>query len=242
MALNPDGGPAPYSPTKNIITVVEVYRERGLQTPFTAETLARIGIGGALSARGIQSLRLLDLIDKEGNPTDTLQGLRLAPSDEFPARLADAIRAAYAPIFQFADPEGDTPERIRDAFRVYTPHGQQPRMVTLFIGVCEWAGIRPASAKSSPSTAATGTRKPSPARPRPASTTKRTETLRSGSGAKTPGPLLAMLDELPGELEWTQVQRDKWYTAFGVMLDFSVTILLDGASEKNGGDKGGEDD
>jgi Family of unknown function (DUF5343) len=142
MPLAPDG-PAPYAPVATIMEVVNRYRDRGLQTPFDADVLTRAGVTESLAPRTLLSLRHLDLIDEQGNPTPLFEGLRRAPSDEFPTRLEEVVRAVYADVFQFADPTVDAPERVADAFRQYVPAGQRSRMVTLFLGLCERAGIIP---------------------------------------------------------------------------------------------------
>lgn len=142
MALGPNDGPAPYGPPSGVIAVIDAYRNRGLTTPFTTETMIRVGITDALAPRVMQSLRLIDLVDDAGEPTPQMQGLRVAGEQELPERVGDILREAYAPIFSFADPS-DGPDKVRDAFRFYTPTGQLNRMVTLFMGLCEFAQIIP---------------------------------------------------------------------------------------------------
>jgi hypothetical protein len=140
MPIEPDGQ-APYAPTKRVISIIEGYRDRGLQTPFTLDVLTRAGITEPLAPRTLRSLKALDLIDDDGQPTAEFQQLRKASSEEYKSRLAAILHAAYANVFQFADPATDPPEKVRDAFRHYEPVGQQPRMVALFVGLCEYAGI-----------------------------------------------------------------------------------------------------
>jgi hypothetical protein len=70
-------------------------------------------------------------------------GLQQASESEYLNRLADIIKGSYADVFAFVDPAKDSRERVRDAFRTYTPRGQQGRMVLLFLGLCEYAGIIP---------------------------------------------------------------------------------------------------
>jgi Family of unknown function (DUF5343) len=91
----------------------------------------------------LQALATLDLIDEQGRPTSTLEGIRLAPELEYKQRLEDWLRAAYADALSFVDPAVDDETKIRDAFRGYKPVGQQHRMVTLFRGLFAAAGIRP---------------------------------------------------------------------------------------------------
>ncbi len=89
----------------------------------------------------MQALQTLDLFKENGNPTETLEGIRLAPEAEYKKRLEDWIKGAYADVFAFVDPAVDDDTRIRDAFRNYQPIAQQPRMVTLFKGLCAAAGL-----------------------------------------------------------------------------------------------------
>lgn len=140
MAIQSDG-PAPYTSIPALLAVIDGFRERGLQTPFTHDVLIKAGVPETLAPRTLQALILLDLITEDGNPTDTLIALRKAPADEYQQHLAEFVRAAYAEVFTFADPANDSRERVRDAFRSYTPVGQQDRMVALFLGLCAHAGL-----------------------------------------------------------------------------------------------------
>jgi hypothetical protein len=135
------GGSAPYTAFAALRTVIERYRDRGLTVPFTSEVLARAGVSETLTQRTLQSLQTLDLIDESGRPTSALDGLRLAPESEFPERLAEIVRGAYADVFQYVDPSTSDAQRVHDAFRGYTPASQRDRMVSLFLRLCEWAGI-----------------------------------------------------------------------------------------------------
>lgn len=141
MPLHPKG-PAPYGPPQTIIDLLEAYRDRGLGTPFTPDVLARAGVSDGLTARVMASLRLLDLIDKEGMPTEQLLALAQARGDEeYKTALAGWLRETYSDVLNFADLEHDSPDRITEAFRGYTPAGQRSRMVTLMLGLFRYAGI-----------------------------------------------------------------------------------------------------
>jgi hypothetical protein len=140
MPIQSDGK-APYGPPKAVTDVITAYRDRGLQTPFTHDVLIKAGVSETLAPRTLLSLKLLDLLSDDGEPTQEFEGLRKAPSDEFEARFAALLKAVYAEVFSYVDPKQDSPDRVRDAFRSYTPTGQQERMVTLFLGLCSFAGI-----------------------------------------------------------------------------------------------------
>jgi hypothetical protein len=90
----------------------------------------------------MQALRILGLIDADGNPTSVLIDMRKAPSDEeFKARFAEILRAVYAEVFAYTDPAIDDVQKVRGVFRGFNPVGMQDRMVRLFLGLCEYTGI-----------------------------------------------------------------------------------------------------
>src|SRR5438046_220756 len=125
MALQTDG-PAPYGPPQTIIEVIEGFRDRGFAVPFTSDVLVRAGVSESVVPRTLQSLRLLDLINDEGNPTETLEAFRRTRGqDEYKAALQDWLRNVYADVLQFTDPAVDALQRITEAFRGYTPQGQR---------------------------------------------------------------------------------------------------------------------
>lgn len=140
MPLQSDG-PAPYTASKAVTELIDAYRQRGLQTPFTTDVLIKAGVSPTLAPRTLQSLKLLDLIGESGEPTQQFIDLRKAPSDEFQPHFQALLQGAYAEVFSYINPATDPIERVRDAFRSYTPVGQQERMVALFLGLCEYAGL-----------------------------------------------------------------------------------------------------
>ena len=141
--------PAPYAPATAILALVERHRSKGLPTPVNADVLGRAQVSSSLIPRTLQALETLDLIDAEGKPTPVLEGIRLAPEAEYQKRLAEWLTAAYADALAYVDPATDDETSVRDAFRSYTPVGQQPRMVTLFTGLFKAAGIGPEQGKAS---------------------------------------------------------------------------------------------
>ena len=230
MAIQQDGGPAPYAPPSAVLTVVDAFRERGLQTPFTTDVLVRAGVTEALANRTFAALQILDFVDEKGDPTDVLNALRLAPTDEFSDRLAEHIRSAYAPIFAFSDPAEDSPQRVRDAFRGYQPIGQQQRMVTLFLGLCERAGIieptpkRQAVSGSTPRArvVAQPRKQPKPSR-KPAGETG--DAPHEHDEGRIPGPLLALMRLLPTEGHWTAADRKRWLDLFEITLNYLIVVV-----------------
>ena len=213
----------PYATTRSILDIVARYRNRGLVFPVNAEVLARVGISESLIPRTLQSLKTLDLINDLGNPTETLEGIRLAPEAEYKKRLEAWLKGTYAEIFTFVDPTKDDSTRIRDAFRSYEPIGQQDRMVALFEGLCTEAGLI-APKTSQPRAAGT---------PRPRATATATIISRGVSKPKAnmsaaselPPAITGLLQSLPSpEDGWTAADRAKFLKTFELVLDFSIPI------------------
>lgn len=134
-------GAAPYTSTAALLEVIDAFRHRSPRTPVTQEVLELLGLSQSIIPRTLQALKLLGLIDDDGEPTEALTGLKEAPMEEFPSRLAEVVRAAYADIFAHRNPASDPPEKIVDAFRMYGPASMRPRMVRLFYGLCKEAGL-----------------------------------------------------------------------------------------------------
>lgn len=221
------GGTAPYGPPAAVLTVINGFRDRGLATPFTHEVLLRAGINDSIVPRTLKSLEGLDLIDKDGAPTQQMEGLRRATTDDFPARLEEVVRSVYAEVFQFTDPAKDDATRVADAFRAYEPVGQRSRMVTLFMGLCEAAGI--VEKKPRATVVTTGTARVRPTRPasptaRPASVGPRAR-VRNEENGLIPAAITGLLASLPQEGEgWTKDRRDAFIKTFGSVLDFCYPV------------------
>ncbi len=222
--------PGPYSPPTAILGFMDRYRNRGLQSPFTAEVLGRAGVSDSLIPRTLQALVTLDLINEDGTPTETLERLRRAPEADYQTRLQEWLKSAYAEVFSFVDPATDSPTAIRDAFRSYEPVGQQSRMVTLFLGLCEAAGL------------ITGTKREARPRPRTTSTAPSTPMRRrsvqpekGNQSSHIPTAISGLLGSLPPEGQsWTQARRDKFLDTFGTVLDFVYPIVENDVEDGEG--------
>lgn len=219
--------PAPYAPPSAILDVIDRFRNRGLQTPFTAEVLTRAGVSDSLVPRTLQALQTLELIGPDGAPTETLEQLRRAKEADLQGQLAAWIQSVYADVLSFVEPGGDETD-IRDAFRSYNPVGQQPRMVALFMGLCRAAGLRsseqtresrprPAARKQAAASAA-GTRRDKAPPPQ----AKAPHTTMPGG---MPPALSGLLNSLPLESgQWTTAEREKFVRTFEAVLDFCFAI------------------
>jgi len=218
--------PAPYATAATIIEIIDKYRNRGLQKPFTKDVLDRIGVPDSLITRTLQALVTLDLIDDAGNPTDTLEGIRLASSADYKKRMEAWLRDTYADVFAFVNPATDDEVSIRDAFRSYIPVGQQPRMVTLFITLCEEAGIREKTESNAGQRSRAPVKRSAPKVKKP--NLPQSQPIQSSQpfSGKVPSAIAGLIDSLPKEGEgWTQVQHDKFVKTFGAVLDFCFPIV-----------------
>jgi hypothetical protein len=123
MAIQPSGT-APYASPKSVIDIITTYRERDMRKPFDLQVLQQAGVSESLAPRTLQALKLLDIVDSEGNRTKQFEALVRAPDQAFKEGLGELLCAAYSDIFSFADPSTNDLARIRDAFRPYKPEGR----------------------------------------------------------------------------------------------------------------------
>lgn len=222
-------GQGPYAPRSAILAVIEAFRERSPRTPMTVDNLALIdGVSESIAPRTLQAMKLLDLLDDEGEPTPALMGLKEAGRNEFPIRLAEVVKEAYADIFAYHDPTTADPADIQDAFRVYRPSSMRDRMVRLFYGLCEASNIIGAAPRVE-----SGTRSPKAAKPKAdanegdALPPRLRKVLRGGGGTTPPTPppppppppergrlpelVAALVNKLPAEGEtWTAEGAEWW--------------------------------
>ena len=216
---------APYAPASAVLGLIDRYRNRGLPKPIDSDVLGRAGISDSLIPRTLQAMRTLDLIDDDGAPTDTFDALQKVPEPEFKGRLAEWINTAYADVITFVDPAADDETKIRDAFRSYKPVGQQPRMVTLFLGLCAAAGLAPERSQSKPRSPQQP-RKPQRQASGPKPQVRKRTRGDTGAPSEYPPLLSGLLTDLPTQDKgWTQADRDKFMVTMGVVLDHCYPIV-----------------
>jgi len=218
---------APYASTRAVMAVLDRFRERGLPDPLTVANLEQIGIQASNAPRTLQALRFLGLVDDGGNRTSAFDGLRQAKTDEYPAQLAEIVRAAYLPIFTIVDPATDTDIAISDAFRGYEPSSTREKMVSLFMGLCRAAGIVTDKPSRRPSTAS---RRPASRRTTPRARASRPIVTDPINPIRTPSPFDGDSDLLFGaSMEYVKDLPENQFTevwnALGVIARARVRSL-----------------
>jgi hypothetical protein len=218
---------APYVAPGVFIPLLERNRQKGLPNPLTTEALQKLGVSDSLIPRTLQAFRTLDLIGEDGRHTALLENFRRAPEADYQPMMAEWLKGAYAHALDYIDPATADDTSIRDAFRHYNPISMQPRMIGLFTSLFEAAGVRPATLKATPKKSQSASPGIRPIRSvQQRSVTERVATTRAANPAnEVPGlhPALAgLLASLPDAARgWTQADRDRFVTAFGVVLDFA---------------------
>lgn len=240
MPIEPNG-PAPYAPPSAFLAFMDAVRDRDLPTPYTAEVVTRAGITEALAPRTLKTLKLFDLIDDENQPTEQLHDLAKAGGDAYKARLAEVLQAAYADVFRYIDPAKDPMDKVADQFRSYSPRGQRERMVTLFLGLCEFVGLAPPRERETKPRAATKPRQKSSPKPKKAEQ-KKTQQVPPAEFKATPAPssgsnpfiegLIAQLPETG--TEWPKAKRKAWTEAAMAIFDLIYELPSDGSKGGDG--------
>ena len=218
----------PYGPVSNLKDIFDTWRDKSMPDQVSKEWLERVGISSHLTAKNLHGLRFLGLIDGDGYTTPVAGRIKVASAEEYPSILEEIVRKAYRFVFETRDPAEDSRLRIEDAFRRAEPQAQRPRMVALFLGLCQLALMtlkeppsgRAPKERGRPATPKKVKQQPlaSEATPPPGEATARIEVPRSRLRADTVvlhafDPILAgLLNALP-EMQ-DEAELDKWYAVF----------------------------
>ena len=115
---------APYAYPNAVLGLIPRYREGALPDPITPSALKPFGISPNNAHRLLGALGFLGLIDDAGRSTGYFERLRRASAEEYPAALADVLRAAYRPVFE-ASTSRDDPAALDRVFQRYSPEDGQ---------------------------------------------------------------------------------------------------------------------
>ena len=230
MVVKPlDSDFAPYSSASSVVSIIERFRARGLPDPLTITTLEQVGIKPSMASFTLRALVFLGLIDESGQISPGFHQLRQASENDYPNSLAEIVRKAYLRVFTVADPATDDEGKIIDAFRVYEPANQRDKMIRLFMGLCEKAGLIPAGSVRQRKAIPRQTRhNPPPVQqqdqPQPPPPPQETLHL----------SLVGLVNDLPNRgRSWTKPERDRWLTAFTHNLDYAYPAKEESAAQTN---------
>lgn len=131
----------PYASPGNVLDVLARYRQRNLPEAFDLTAMRTAGVPDGMIGRTLSALRFLGLLNEANEPTAEWRALADVDDNGFPQLLGSLVRAAYSDVFALIDPASDTQDRVRSAFQQFQPKSQIDRMVTLFLALCQEAGI-----------------------------------------------------------------------------------------------------
>lgn len=232
------GKQTPYAALAPVIALIRRRRERSLPDPLNTEKLIQLGISEGNISRVLQTLRFLNLIDEEGYQTEGFNRIARAKEQEYPDILAEIIKGAYHDVFNIIgdDLNQVTDIELNDAFRLCQPESQRNRMIILFRGLCQEAGLIAGGPPETHMRSRT-TGKPSPSQTNGAKKTlPKSEPSQPLQSAIThpvshhstqPDFVLLqnLIKQLPSTGKWTQARRDKWIKAVEANVDVLIDIV-----------------
>lgn len=91
----------PYVTAPSYLTKTIQQLRMNFPSPFTAETLKRLGIASNGESYVVNVLRFLELIDNDGNKTDTAtQIFSTHDSKQFEQKFSECIKKSYSALFE----------------------------------------------------------------------------------------------------------------------------------------------
>ena len=219
-------GFAPYASPNSVIHLIHRLRDTGLPDPLTHDGLGLVGITPSMVSPTLRSFKYLRIVDDDGQKLSAHQSLSTATSEEYPGVLGEIVKSAYEDVFRIIDPAKHDFEQVEDAFRKYNPQKQRRKMVRLFLGLCEEAGLAPEQPKRR---RGQGTTKVAPRVVEVATQDQQSnqpQTLPSVAPS-TPNSAKALMNSFVAQLpdgKWTSDHRVKWLNAVTSAVDLMITV------------------
>jgi hypothetical protein len=107
-----------------------------------AKELEEYGIPKHWAYHLLSALKFLNLVEKNGKTTASLQSLQMK-GEEFKRNLEEVVRNAYKELFEKINPDSETRTNITNFFMKHygiSPSGAE-KATTLFLDLCSQAGI-----------------------------------------------------------------------------------------------------
>jgi hypothetical protein len=230
----------PYTSPGNVLTIFGRIRKGWIPSQVDKGELQRVGITESMSNRTIAALEYYGLINEDGKPTDTWRAIATSSTNEYPKVLEGILRRAYPTIFEIhPNPADATDVELDDAFRKSEPANQRDRMVSLFRGLCQEAGLikgepltrerkSPVKQTTQKTTSKNGDeKKAEPEKPK--SWSESFEPV--NHSLKWYNDLATLMGRLPNpeNPQWTKAEKTRWLTALQSMLD----LLIEEVESKN---------
>lgn len=131
---------APYAPASALFEFFDRMRHINVPDKVDKKLLETYGIAPHNEYSVLSTLKHLGLTDDEGTPTDEFSLVHVAGAG-FEKRLRELVQHAYEDFFETYDRVPDDKELITTFFRVNYRPATAVKATTLFLALCEAAGI-----------------------------------------------------------------------------------------------------
>jgi DNA-binding MarR family transcriptional regulator len=228
---------APYTSIGNMLLILGRIRKGWVPNQIDKGEMERVGVTSSNASRTIVALEYLGLIDKDDKPTDTWRAIATSTTNDYPKVLEGILRNAYPSIFEIHhNPSQATDIEIFDAFAKSEPLNQRDRMKSLFIGLCQEAGLmegepltrerksatKQATQKAAPKNGDERKVEPEKQKDVFAPSEKINPALKWYNDLGTLMSRLPKSEDIDERPHWTKSERERWLTALQSMLDLLI--------------------
>lgn len=224
---------APYTSIGNMLLILTRIRKGWVPSQIDKGEMVRVGITEGNANRTIAALEYLGLVNEDGKPTDTWKAIATSTTNDYPKVLEGILRNSYPSIFELHhNPADATDIEIGNAFTKSEPLNQRDRMVSLFRGLCQEAGLiagepltRERRSVTKPAPSKTTSKNGDESKVEPEKQKSRSDTFETiNPSLKWYNDLATLMGRLPNpdNANWTQAEKQRWLTALQSMLDLLI--------------------